>query len=50
MWLLVVYVAGMSVFSATYGSYDECARVGRAKSWELASRNKLGAGWSCTKQ
>lgn len=49
MWMLVVFVAGMSVYTNTYNSYEACEQAGRARAWDLAAKGKLGAGWNCTR-
>lgn len=50
MWLLVVFVGGMTVYSATFTTWEACQDAGRARIIALAKVHKLGAGYSCTRQ
>lgn len=49
MWLLVVSVMGMSVYSGSYPSYESCAAAGRAKAVSLVISGKQSVTWHCTR-
>lgn len=48
MWLLVVTVMGMSVYSNTYPTLEACQAAGRQKAIQLALQGKQGAIHTCT--
>ena len=50
LWLLVVFVGGMTIYSNTYPTLSACEAAGRAEIIARAKFHKQGVGYNCTRQ